>query len=210
MKFGFPHRPFVVCSSACIFLALACNSTPPVPEKKREEDRSLVIGEKFGNVENGSAFDKAIVDVTQYKIIVLPDTAAVHQDGEPGKLQIFMKKTLSFHGHPPEPMSIRLARKNMGCALQIEKDGLVVATFGEWDSHIEGGANMNVLFVLPKGHELEKRAKLSGENSVGREWNGKYLTKPREVTEGYWYGPSIPGVGWEAIATIPDQDRKAQ
>jgi hypothetical protein len=96
----------------------------------------------------------------------------------------------------------------MGCALQIEKDAVVVATFGEWHT-IEGGADMKLLFVVPKGIEIEQRTKLSGVNSIGHDW-GKYLTKPVEVREGYWYGPATPGEGWEAIAAVPDHERRAQ
>jgi hypothetical protein len=174
-----------------------------------EEDRSLIFSEKFGDVENGSAFDKAVVEIGPHKKIILPDTATVQQDGAGGKLQVFMKKTLSFHGHPPESMSIRQARRNMGCALQIEKDAVVVATFGEWHT-IEGGADMKLLFVVPKGIEIEQRTKLSGVNSIGHDWKGKYLTKPVEVKEGYWYGPATPGEGWEAIAAVPDHERRVQ
>jgi hypothetical protein len=191
-----------VCWTLLSLLIASCNS-------RTEADRSLIFSEQFDNVENGSAFDKAIVEIGQHKKIIVPHTAAVRQDGDAGKLQIFMKKTLSFYGHLPESMSIRQARKNMGCAVQMEKDALVVATFGEWHSK-EGGADMKLLIVVPQGIEIEQRAGLSGVSSIGREWKGKYLTNPVEVKEGYWYGPATPGEGWEAIASVPDHERRVQ
>src|SRR5258708_9041684 len=106
-----------------------------------------------------------------------------------------MAKTLAFFGHPPAPMSIRNARKNVGCAVKPEEDALVVATYGEWDS-IEGGARMKLLASVPEGVEVEHRNGFSGPSSAGREWHGKYLTKPKDAQDGYWYGPASPTDGW--------------
>jgi hypothetical protein len=181
----------------------------PLPAKNTQETPdSVVLSRKFENVENGSAYDKAAVELGDFAKVILPDDATVRQEGEGKKLQIYMKKTLGFAGHPPEPMSIKHARNHMGCAVQLEKTALVIATFGEWDSHIEGGARMKVLFVVPKGVEIEKRSKLSGENSIcSRAWEGGYLTKPVEVKEGYWYGPASPAEGWKAVKAVPDLER---
>jgi hypothetical protein len=177
------------------------------------DDPSIVLAEPFHTVhgltiENGSAFDKAAVDVEAYTSLVLPDSAEV-RTGEAGqRVQIYMKKTLFFGGHPPEPMSIRTARKNMGCAVKLEDGALVVATFGEWDSHKEGGASMALVFVVPEGKQVERRGNLSGPDSVGHEWRGQYLTKPREVKEGYWYGPATATSGWTAVPDLPDAERR--
>ncbi len=173
-----------------------------------EPDLSVEFGRKRGNVENGTAYDKAFIKIGNYTKVILPDDAAVRHDGEQKTLQIYMKKTLSFGGHPPEPISIKQARRYMGCAVQTEKTALVVATYGEWHS-IEGGARMRLLLVVPKEVEIEKRPRLSGEKSIGGDWNGIYLTKPVEVKEGYWYGPASPGAGWEAVPAVPDLERRA-
>jgi hypothetical protein len=177
-------------------------------------DRSIVVSNQYeaiggAKVENGSAFDRAALDVAPYKVFVLPDDAEV-RDGAPEKtLQIFMHKRLAFGGHPPERMSIRGARKNMGCAIKAQDDTLTVATFGEWNSHIEGGAFMGLLFVVPKGVEVRREAGLSGEDSAGREWKGDYLTKPKDAKDGYWYGPASPADGWSAVPDVPDPERHA-
>ena len=50
---------------------------------------------------------------------------------------------------------------------------------------------MRLLFVVPESIEVETDDSLSGEDSKGREWNQAYLTKPKDVEEGYWYGPRV-------------------
>lgn len=152
-------------------------------------DPSIVIdnsgpGYNRSKVENGSAYDRAAVHLGAAKKVVLPDDAVVQRSAEAGKVELFMKKTLAFGGHPSERMSIRDARKNMGCAVKAEEGALVVATFGEWDSHIEGGTFMRMIAVIPEGMELEQRKGLSGENSAGD--------------------------GWTAIPDVPDRNRTAQ
>jgi hypothetical protein len=181
---------------------------------RSRDDSSIVLGEPFHTVhgltiENGSAFDKAAVDMAPYEKVVVPTEAVVQRSKDDQRLQIFMQKTLSFAGHPTEPISIRTARKNMGCAVKAEQEALVVATFGEWDSRIEGGANIRVVLIVPAGIEVERRAQLSGPKSDGHEWHGQYLTKPKEVEEGYWYGPATPADGWRAIPDVPDPERRA-
>ena len=111
-----------------------------------------------------------------------------------------------FAGHPPEPMSIHGARKNMGCAIRAEGDDLVVATYGEWDSQIEGGASIKLVAVVPDGVKVEKRKGLSGPDSAGQKRNSR---NPTEAPGGYWYGPASPGEGWTAVPATPDLERTA-
>jgi len=192
------------------------DSTKPVDTDEKQAqgvpndqalDPSIVLSTPFGTIENGTAYDKAAVAIGPYKKLILPKNAAIRAEGEVDELQVYMRKTLSFAGHPPEPMSIRTARKNMGCAVKSEGDALILATFGEWDSRIEGGANMRVVCVVPQGIAVEKRSGLSGTDSSGQEWGGEYLSKPKEVKEGYWYGPAIPADGWKAVPAIADPKR---
>lgn len=173
-------------------------------------DRSIVLTGQFGKVENGSAFDKATVDLGKCTNVIVPDNAEVRRQGTANEFQVFMKKTLGFAGHPPERMSIRVVRKYMGCAVKVEGDSLMLATFGEWDSQIEGGTRMRVVLVLPQNFPVETRAGLSGPESSGREWHGEYLTKPKGVKEGYWYGPASPAQGWMAVPDSRDPKRRAE
>jgi hypothetical protein len=179
------------------------------------DDPSIVIDRSEpaynrDKVENGSAYDRAAVDLGTAKKVVLPHDAAVQRSAEAGKVQLFMKKTLGFGGHPPERMSIRTARKDMGCAVKAEENALVIATFGEWDSRVEGGARMRLVAVVPEGVELEQRKGLSGPDSAGREWHGQWLTKPKDAHGGYWYGPASPADGWTAVPDVPDKERTAK
>jgi hypothetical protein len=174
-------------------------------------DTSVVIdkeGAMSEKVENGSAYDRAAIDLGAIKKVVLPNDAVIRRSSETGKFELFLRKTLAFGGHPPEAMSIRTARKNTGCAIKAEEGTLVVATFGEWDSRIEGGAYIRLIVLVPDGVELEQRKGLSWPNSAGREWHGQRLTKPKDAKGGYWYGPASPADGWTAIPDTPDPDRK--
>jgi hypothetical protein len=173
-------------------------------------DDSIELSDSFGKVENGSAYDRAAVDLGDAKKLILPHDAAVRRVREPGEVVYFMKKTLSFHGHPPEPMSVRDARKHMGCAVKREGDDLLLATFGEWDSHIEGGAHVKLVVYVPDGIDVEQRKGLSGGNSAARKWDGQYLTKPKDAKGGYWYGPASPSDGWAAVPDVPDPGRTAR
>jgi hypothetical protein len=144
-------------------------------------------------VENGTAFDRAIIDLGSTKKVVLPREATIHRGGEAGKIQLFMAKTLAFAGHPPEPMSIHSQRKSMGCAVRTERNALVVAIHGEWDSGIEGGARAKLVAVVPNGVEVDRRAGLSKPLDAGRAWNGL----------------SLPAEGWPAVPDVPDLERSA-
>jgi len=173
-------------------------------EDAKAPDASVVPGDAFGDVENGSAYDAAVVDTGGAKKLVVPNSAEVRQEGEAGKIQIFMRKTLSFAGHPPAAMKIKQWRNNMGCAKKTDNDSLQIATFGEWDSHREGGADMGVLIVAPKGINIERRKDLSGEESLG------HLNSKVSAKEGHWYGAAGPGNGFEAIPSAPDKERRAE
>src|SRR4029078_2254058 len=97
-----------------------------------------------------------------------------------------MQKTLAFGGHPPKLVSIRNVRKKMGCILRIDGDDLLLATFGEWASRIEGGKFMKVLVYVPDGVAVEQREGLSGPKYIGNEWQGEYLTHTKDATGGFW------------------------
>ena len=161
------------------------------------------------NVENGTAFDRAIVHLGSATRIVLPDNATVRRTGDGSPVRLFMAKRLAFTGHPPQPMGVRDARTNMGCAIRPEGNGVVVATFGEW-GNIEGGAEIKLVAEVPNGLTVEQRAELSGMTSAARGWQGVQVTKPADSKSGYWCGPSSPAPGWTAVPDEPDPDRTAR
>jgi len=161
------------------------------------------------NVENGTAYDRATVDVGSAKRIVLPDSATVRRMGDNAPVRLFMAKRLAFAGHPAQPMSIRDGRNNMGCATRVEGDGLVIATFGEWNN-IGGGADVKLVAHVPATLTVEQRSDLSGVTSAARGWHGVDISKPADGKGGYWYGPTAPTAGWSVVPDEPDPDRTAR
>ena len=141
-------------------------------------------------VENGTAHDRAVFDLNAATKVILPSEATIRRGGQPGKVELLMSKHLGFCGHPPEPMSIRETRKGMGCAIRREGITVVVAIHGEWDSGIEGGAQVNLVAIVPEGVEVEQRAGLSKPVDAKRVWSGL----------------SLPAEGWSAVPDKPNPD----
>lgn len=170
-------------------------------------DPSIVVDKEHvidPEVENGTAYDKAVVDLRAARRVVLPDTAVLRRGGGVGTVRLLMAKRLSFGGHPPEPMTLSGARKNMGCAVRAEGGSLVVATYGEWDSRVEGGADITLIAIVPDGLEVKRRKGLSGPRSEAQEHRHESLAKPTPAKGRYWYGPTSPAEGWNAVAAEPD------
>jgi hypothetical protein len=150
-------------------------------------------------VENGRAYDKATIEIDASKGLVVPGDAKVAAAGAEGRVEVFLEKRLSYAGHPPDRMSIRDERRKMGLATRAEGGKLVVATCGEWDSDIEGGARMRVLLRVPPGLPVEHRQGLSGPVN----WFPPPARKERErVTPGEG--------GWKAVPDEPDPRHTAK
>jgi hypothetical protein len=106
-------------------------------------------------------------------------------------------KELAFYGHPPRAMSIKTGYKYMGYCTQIKNDSLFLATFGEWNTHIEGFATMEYLLYVPNNIHPIKRSGLCGENSIGGfEDENSFIKPPADC---YWYGPFQPASGWSKL-----------
>jgi hypothetical protein len=206
-----PPRLILLC--AFTFVALpSCRSgnqensdTPTEPHPSLEFDPQIVSPK----VENGTAYDMGSVSLEGYDAVAVAESARVTQEGDGQQLQLFMAKRLSFGGHPPEPIRLRYVRKNMGCATKPDGRTLMITAFGGFDTK-EGGAYMDLLVIVPKGVRVERRAMPpppTANATAGGQW---YLTKPREVKVGYWYGPASPPDGWVAVPDVPDTDRRAK
>ena len=104
-------------------------------------------------------------------------------------------------------MRIADARRYMGIAYKIDHANVTLGTYGEWDSHIEGGARIRGLRVdVPAGLMVRKEQGLIGEKSRA---NGLPTTDPdsfdtQELKRCYWYGPRGPNAEWQAIAMQTD------
>ncbi len=148
-------------------------------------------------VSNGSVTDSTEIPLEGADEVRLPEHAFV-EHGSGATVLVHMKKTLGFAGHPPEPIRISDQRERMGVAARHDGRVLEIATFGEWDSRIEGGAWIELRFVVPSGVRVSRAAGLQGAESAAQGWD-RDNADPR-AEEGKWgYVPTKPGKKWKAF-----------
>jgi len=111
-------------------------------------ERGIVLGERWGHVVNGSAFERAILDVPGVQSVHVPEDATV-ETIRGDRIEIYLEKVLAYRGHPPQPMSIVTARHEVGVSYQQQGTRLWFRTFGAWDSRIEGGMAIRVVVRVP-------------------------------------------------------------
>lgn len=181
----------------------------------KNEEGELVISKSTGNsmVVNGCSYEKATIHLSPQQTLVIPKEALVERTEQGDKIEIYLEKELFFLGHPPYPMHIRDAREYMGIVTREENNAMIIATYGEWDSHIEGGSSIRLLMRVPDSIKSEKKKQLSGENSLAHyddDPNWMKLIDSPEFKKCYWYGPIKPKEGWEKIETQPDKKHRAK
>jgi len=218
------RRPIVLClallllsSGLAVFAIITlirCNTTPNI---SMNGDGIILSPEKAQSpgVQNGRAYDKASLDVTEIKAIVVPEDALVDPGASEGAVLIYMEKNLGEHGYGykldenSRPiMTPQHARRNMGCAFKTEGSALIIATYGEW-AHKEGSAVLNLLIRVPSSLTLVKKADLSGENSVAQGEEEDWREKNR-ILKINWYGPACPNKKWTAVPSEPDPQMTAR
>lgn len=148
-------------------------------------------------VHNGDAYDCGRLFTTIAKLRV-PVGTQVGRTAPKGEITLHTRKSLDFHGHPPNPMNPEVARRNMGLAFQIRADAVTLAAFGEWQS-IEGGAQLTLFLNAPPHLVIETSAELSGPDSAAQDRQGAWETSP-----GYWYASGKPAAGWEPLGLLPE------
>jgi hypothetical protein len=191
---------------SCIRLLVLCFvAVAPLAAADPVDDRSLVLkpSAPSADVENGSAYDRAEFPLGMAKRLAVPPEAEIVEEGTGAAIRVFLQKTLSFAGHPPEKMSIRTGRNNLGIASRLDGDALVVGTYGEFSTK-EGGASVKLRFLVPKGTQVERRTGLTGDSSLVHKGPDR---EPRDPKNGYWYGYTAPAPGWTKIETKPDVER---
>ncbi|MCP4614155.1 MAG: hypothetical protein GY845_36175 [Planctomycetes bacterium] len=182
---------------------------------KNTNGGEIVISKSSANpaVVNGFSYEKATLQLPSHKPLVIPQEALVERKRQGDEVEIYLEKSLEFFGHPPSPMHIRDAREYMGIALREEKDAILVATFGEWDSHVEGGASIRVFVCVPEKMELKTVKQLSGEESKAyfdEDGSWMKLMDSPQFKKCYWYGAITPKEGWHKIETQPDMKHRAK
>ncbi len=142
------------------------------------------------------AFDKATLEIASNTALVVPDNAKIEHIDAKDRIEIFLQKIQSFGGFPPQQMSIRVTRKGMGCVKKLEVGKTIIATYGEWDSNIEGGTFIGGLVVrVPDSAKVESRKGLSGPTKARRGFG-----EPQTRLEGFEPGTN----GWQVIPDEPD------
>ena len=189
------------------------NAVADAPIEINNDDESIVPAPSRAanaKVQKGDIYDKGTLKTADIKSLIVPDNAIVERTGTEGAIELYVKKTQSFGGHPPEPMTLESARKKMGCATKEENGKVTLATYGEFSTK-EGGAHLKLLLRVPASLIVETQPDLSGPKSAGhRKLSGAYLTKEPDAKDGYWYGPASAGPGWKAIPMEPDVKRTAK
>ncbi len=71
-------------------------------------------------VENGIAYERGSLDIGGTRTVVLPEDAVVRRCQTEGRVELYIAKTFGFLGHPSKPMSIRVERETMGCAVKAD------------------------------------------------------------------------------------------
>ncbi|MGE3853241.1 MAG: hypothetical protein AB7K09_15990 [Planctomycetota bacterium] len=178
---------------------LLCPACTPTPAP----DTSIRFGSPFGNVHNGTADDAGTIDLPAGVITVaVPAGATITRGGE--RIRVVAQKVLGFVGHPPSAMSIASARTCMGVATRVDDDGvLLVGTYGEWDSHIEGGAYIELALQIPVGVEVIQRDDLGGEASIAA---GPARFQVPGSSD-YWYAAVDAAPGWTRADLTPQPAR---
>ncbi len=165
-----PLKLFLSALSLCGMAACATNTSavyrPTTPEyptlSAREKARSVVRNLPSANplVENGISYEKVIVSVPQkIRTVVVPSSSRVIVSGSVNAIEIYLRKTLHWMGHPSEHTSIVTEGAEMGVAGKIQGPRLYLATFGDWVS-FEGGSDISAVVVVPEHLKTIERRSL--------------------------------------------------
>jgi hypothetical protein len=168
-----------------------------------EHDPSVVLGHRWEDngeeVQDGWAYDRAVLDLRGGVVLVVPQDAEVVEGGSGDRVEVYMEKVLASGVHLGG-MSIRDVRRKLGCAWRVEGGRLWLATYGEWNSHFEGGAYMFLVLRVPGRVRVERHPGLAGDES---------LAHRREPGSEKWWEPTV-APGWHALPDVPDAEHKAR
>jgi hypothetical protein len=173
-------------------------------------DKSLIIKNSFGKVQNGSAFEKTSILALSDTLLIIPMNAIAEPNDTRDSIKLFIAKTISFGGHPPREIGIQACRNYFGAALKREKQILKIATFGEWDSRIEGAAWINMIITYPTRMKIERRTNLSGDSSESINDSKANFTGRLNGDGPYWYSSTECAAGWQKIHELPDYEQTAK
>lgn len=156
----------------------ACQSQPEVdyaailPASKsvpKDAWKGSVVHSDFSAIPlvvNGDSYEQCqfkLPETTQ--TIVLPKGSSVYRHKIPS-VDLQVKKSLSWMGHPDTKTSIDDERSRMGVSIEMTGGKLQVCPYGTWDS-FEGGAYLNLIAGIPDGVKVRYD---KGEATAPAEW----------------------------------------
>lgn len=156
----------------------ACQSQPvvdyaailpvPQPVPKDAWKGSIVHSDFSVNplVTNGDSYEQCQFNLPEtVRTIVLPEGTSVYRH-EMSSIELKVKKSLSWAGHPSTKISIDEVRSRMGVSIEVAGSKLQVGPYGGWDS-FEGGASVNLIAGIPEGVRVRYD---KGEGAAPAEW----------------------------------------
>ena len=159
-------------------------------------------------VHNGTAFDRAELELGEHHTVVIPTRATLVRATGGNSIVIELEKSLGFMGHPGKRFTIDEARREMGCAW-LSKDGqLRLATFGEYSCG-DGGKSVTLEVTVPEGITVERDDRYEMSRADGHGARGSKLRQSQEGGE-TWYAPEDSDERWHPVADVPNPERAAQ
>lgn len=159
----------------------------------------------------GSVYQRATLAVGQHQALRVPANALVAEGAKAGTIEVYVAKTLGFAGHPPETMSVESVRRNLGLATTDDGTTFVIASYGEFDTRIEGAATMRLFVRVPKAFPVHVGDGLAGDDSEPARWPTDEASQRGGDAGrvGYWYAPVNPRRGWSRVKLVDDAQRVA-
>ena len=163
------------------------------------------------DVFRGTVYQHATLAVGKHQALRVPSNALVAEGAKAGTIEVYVAKRLSFAGHPPEAMGPDAVRRNLGLATTDDGTTLVVGTYGEFDTHKEGSASLQLFVRVPKTLAVRASDSLAGEHSEPGRWpHDEASVRAAEAGRvGYWYAAVNPLQGWSRVKLVDDAQRIA-
>ena len=156
-----------------------------------------------GMVTNGTAFDRATIDMGECRWIMVPSKTEVEFAEEPGRLTVMMKKEMSIMGHPPKRITIDEVRQKIGCAYRKHDGKILVGKFGEFDSGGEGGEFVSLKVRVPRGTVIERNDDLELPSCSGARTSPLVL---HQEGKDLWCSVEGSSERWTPVIGEPDKE----
>ncbi len=144
---------------------------------------------------NGWVFEKFFIPRNYFETVNVPQGTKVTMDGK-HQIELIVRKSVSYAGHPLSFMSLGTESPKLGCAVRAEGKILRVTTYGGWNS-FEGGVESRIVHVkLPPGMKVS----YDMDNRPSTGVNFKILM--RRLKDKAGESSAVPE-GWQKLEPVP-------